>query len=100
MLQLKRKKVFVTDNLLWQDLYSAAMLELDRTALQSRIEAARAAIRQAMTHNSETGAGTAADMQAMTDALHNLETLQRVEFRTPAITTTTVTSQPQRAAER
>jgi hypothetical protein len=73
----------VTTNILWQELYTAAMLELDRTNLQGRIEAAQAAIRQAMEEpirNSRLGA--VEDTQAMADALRNLQTLQRVEFRT------------------
>ncbi|MFZ0309421.1 MAG: hypothetical protein WAL89_14715 [Candidatus Sulfotelmatobacter sp.] len=38
----------MTGSTSWQELYTAAMLELDRAALQSRIEAAQAAIQQAM----------------------------------------------------
>jgi hypothetical protein len=69
-------------NRLWQDLYTVAMLEVDRANLQGRIEAAQAAIRQAMeepTRNPQLGA--VEDTQAMADALRNLRTLQRVEFR-------------------
>lgn len=73
----------MTTNILWQDLYTAAMLELDRTNLQGRIEAAQAAIRQAMGEPIRNPRlGGVEDTQAMADALRNLQTLQRVEFRT------------------
>ena len=38
----------MADDASWQELYAAAMLELDRVHLQSRIDAAEIAIRQAM----------------------------------------------------
>jgi hypothetical protein len=86
----------VKTNILWKDLYTAAMLELDRANLPGRIEAAQAAIRQAMEERTSTdGLGAAEDRQAMTDALRNLQTLQRVEFRTSA----PATSQGQFPAE-
>jgi hypothetical protein len=75
----------MTSNVSWQELYTAAMLELDRTMLPSRIEAAQAAIRQAMEElvgNHKIGTGE--ETQAMADALRNLRTLQRVEFRISA----------------
>ena len=74
-------------NILWQELYAAAMTELDRGQLQHRIDAARLAIQNAMpaplNHNNADSVG---EMQAMRDALHNLQTLQWVELRasTPA----------------
>jgi hypothetical protein len=88
MLKPSEGRTPVTTNISWQELYKAAMLELDRASLQGRIEAAQAAIRQAMeelTSNHELGA--VEETQGMSDALHNLQTLQRVEFRTstPAI---------------
>ena len=48
MLGLKKKRSPMAGSTSWQELYTAAMLELDRAALQSRIEAAQAAIQQAM----------------------------------------------------
>jgi ATP/maltotriose-dependent transcriptional regulator MalT len=72
-------------NMLWQDLYMAAMLELDHAQLQSRIEAAQRAIGQAQ-HElaSKPGENAGEDMQALQDALRNLQTLQRVELRKSA----------------
>jgi hypothetical protein len=77
----------VTTNILWHDLYAAAMLELDRDNLRHRIEAARAGIQRALnelTRNPTSGA--AEEMQSMADALRNLETLQWVELRASAPT--------------
>jgi hypothetical protein len=68
----------------WQELYAAAMLELDHGRLQSRIDAAQVAIRRSMEEligNRTVGAGE--EMQALSAALGNLQTLQRVEFRNP-----------------
>jgi hypothetical protein len=69
------------------ELYTAAMLELDRAMLPGRIEAAHAAVLQAMEeladdHTLEAGE----EKQAMADALRNLGTLRRVEFRSSAPT--------------
>ena len=69
-------------DILWQELYTAAMVELDRGQLQCRIDAARVAIQNAMpspSNHSNTGSGE--EMQAMRDALQNLQTLQWVELR-------------------
>lgn len=72
----------VTPNILWHDLYAAAMLELDHANLHGRIDAARAGIQRAvheLTRNPTPGA--AEEMQSMSDALRNLDTLQKVELR-------------------
>ena len=71
----------MTQDAVWRELYRGAILELNPTKLQERIEAARAAIRRRMerlprSHND----GTGEERQAMTDALENLQTLQRVEL--------------------
>lgn len=78
----------MTNKNLWQDLYTAALLELDREVLPRRIEAAQAAIQRArgeLTGNSRLAAME--EMQAMAEALHTLQLLQRLELRTsgPAI---------------
>jgi hypothetical protein len=86
----------VTKNVFWQELYAAAMLELNQANLQGRIEAAQVAIGQAMTDlASNRKDGAVEEMQAMADALRNLQTLQRVELRTPI----PATGQGQRLAE-
>jgi hypothetical protein len=72
----------VTTNILWHDLYTAAMLELDHANLHDRIEAARTGIQRArkeLTRNPMPGA--AEEMHCMADALRNLDTLQRLELR-------------------
>jgi len=85
----------LTTNVLWRELYAAAMLELDRAQLQSRIEAAQVAIRQAMTELHQSGTGSREELQALADSLHNLQTLQRVELSVP----TPAASPAQRLAE-
>lgn len=69
------------ENVLWRDLYAAAMLELDRDHLQRRIDAAQAAILQARNQVGELGMDSGEQLQAIDDALRNLQTLQRVEFQ-------------------
>lgn len=68
----------------WRELYTAAMLELDHGLLQSRIDAARVAILRSMEElMGNCAVGAAEEMQALSAALGNLQTLQRVEFRKP-----------------
>ncbi len=66
----------------WQELYTAAMLELDHGRLQSRIDAAQVAIRRSMEKlMGSCVVGAAEELQSLSDALGNLQALQRVEFR-------------------
>lgn len=85
----------MTTNISWQELYAAAMLELDRANLHARIETAQAAIRQALEELTGNHPEAGEEMHAMDDALRNLRTLQRVEFRT----STPATSPGQSLAE-
>jgi|HubBroStandDraft_5_1064220.scaffolds.fasta_scaffold109670_2 hypothetical protein len=66
----------------WHGLYEAAMLELDPAVLRDRIAMARAAIVGRMeklsTHDHSV---SSQERQAITDALNNLEALERVEFK-------------------
>jgi hypothetical protein len=71
----------VTTDQSWQELYAAAMLELDLVCLAGRIEAAQAAIRQAMKELAGAPERITAEMQEMSSALGNLQTLQRVTLR-------------------
>ena len=64
----------MTENVLWQELYTAAMLELDNTSLQNKIQAAEEL-------DNKRDGGAIAEMQTMDDALRSLQTLQRVESR-------------------
>ncbi|MFY9842403.1 MAG: hypothetical protein WA718_12370 [Terriglobales bacterium] len=74
----------MTRNVLWRDLYAGAMLELDRARLQKRIQNAEAAIQQALAdqRNADNGRDVE-ELQAMTDAIRNLETLRRLELSAP-----------------
>lgn len=77
----------VTNTVLWQELYTSAMLELDRACLHGKILAAQEAIQNAMKESGNGGAaGATEERQAMADALRNLQTLQQLELRlsTPA----------------
>ncbi len=70
----------------WQELYQAAMVELDRPTLQTRIEAAQVAI---LGRIQELKAGAVhpdnlAEEQELADALRGLRTLLRIEFRSPS----------------
>jgi hypothetical protein len=71
----------------WKDLYRAAMLELDRALLPTRIEVARAAMRRhaeaiRVNLNSDrlSTDGSAIELRAIEDGLRALESLQRVEL--------------------
>lgn len=69
-------------NVSWRELYESAMLELEPVRLESRIEVAQLAIRQAMKDlTSNRNAGAVEEFAALSDALANLQTLQRVESR-------------------
>jgi hypothetical protein len=76
-----KKGPVVTTNRAWQELYAAAMLELDFASLQGRIEVAQAVIRQAMEERASAREGAAEEMQAMSAALGNLQALQRVALK-------------------
>jgi phage terminase small subunit len=85
-------------NCSWYDLYATAMLELDRAALPGKIEAAQASIRRAMGGAAiDRSFGTPPETQAMSDALRNLQALQRVEL-SPHISTS-IASRGQSLAE-
>jgi hypothetical protein len=71
----------VTTNRSWLESYEAAMLELDLASLPGRIEAAQAGIRQAMKDLAGTPECAREEMQAMSSALGNLQTLQRVTLK-------------------
>ena len=74
----------MTEDVPWRNLYAAAMLELDRTELQRKIQAAYAAIEK-RTEEIELRSGpdkrSREERQAITDALHGLRALQRIESR-------------------
>jgi hypothetical protein len=73
----------MTGNVSWRELYESAMLELDPARLQSRIDLAQLAIRQAMKDLTGNRQGDAVEeFAALSDALANLRTLQRLESRT------------------
>lgn len=65
------------DNGSWWELYRTAMVEIDLSKLQTRIDTAREAIIRCMEQQS---LDSRADRQAMVDALENLRVLQKIEI--------------------
>ncbi len=62
----------------WQESYAAEMVELDLACVPGRIEAAQAAIRQAMKDLAGTPECSTAEMPEMSSALGSLQLLQTV----------------------
>ena len=67
----------------WQELYRAAMLELDASILEKRIEAAITAILVRRQELENGDSGFVNERQSTADALQNLRTLAKVESRVP-----------------
>ncbi len=66
----------------WQDLYKAAMLELNSTKLRNRIQLARAAMQQRSKELiRDYGSGSQAEQRGIVDALRNLGALERYELK-------------------
>jgi hypothetical protein len=66
----------------WQDLYKAAILELNSTKLQNRIQLARAAMQQRSKELiRDYGSGSQAEQRRIVDALRNLGALERYELK-------------------
>ena len=65
----------------WNVKYGAAMLELDPAKLQACIHSARLAIEQRVRELRSAGTihGQSSELQALSDALRSLRTLERVE---------------------
>ena len=65
----------------WNTKYGAAMLELDPAKLQTCIHSARLAIEQRVNELRSGGVihGQSSELQALSDALRSLRTLERVE---------------------
>jgi hypothetical protein len=61
----------------WQAAYEAAMLELDPTKLRERILFAQWAISKRMEELLQDHLGTPEERQAISDALHGLNVLER-----------------------
>lgn len=79
---------------LWRDVYAAAMLELDHSRLGKRIQEAQAVVQAAIDEKKVLrGAGSAEELQALRDAMHNLRTLERVELNAASSTITTFSLQ-------
>jgi hypothetical protein len=91
---MKAMVMKMTQEIAWQELYRTAMLELDTTKLHQGIEAAIAAVSLRMEELAKGDGSFMEEGQALTDALQNLRTLQRVESRA-SIKPTVVSSEPQ-----
>jgi uncharacterized protein HemX len=65
----------------WRDLYQTAMLELDASQLESRIDVAIATILLRMEELDHSDGSFGDERRAIADALTNLKTLKRIESR-------------------
>jgi hypothetical protein len=74
--------MIVMKNVLWQDLYEAALLELDPIELRNKVEVAHAAMRQRCEElRLIPDAGSLEEQRAIADALTNLGVIERFELR-------------------
>jgi hypothetical protein len=72
----------MTTNGRWQDLYKAAMLELNPTKLRNQIQLARAAMQQRSEELiQDCDASSLAEQRIMADARSNLNVLERSELK-------------------
>jgi hypothetical protein len=72
----------VTNNTSWQELYQAALVEVQPESLRRRIEAAEKAIYQRVEELKQNGAGSGAELWAINDALRGLRVLAKTEGQT------------------
>jgi hypothetical protein len=68
-------------NVSWQELYRAALLEVELEQLRDRIDAAEKAIYQRSQEISQAGSSTKDEQAAMADALRALRVLVQCECR-------------------
>jgi len=66
-------------NLSWQELYRAALLEVQPEELRRRIGAAENAIGQRLEELKQTGSHSSEEQQAIADALRTLRVLAQIE---------------------
>ena len=67
----------------WRELYKAAVLEIDLSKMQSRIDAAVAAVQRRMNEVAISESGRLAEAQEMSDALQILRSLRKMDDRIP-----------------
>ena len=82
--QLRRiRGCLLTQGIAWQDLYKAAMLEVDQSKLRERIEAANAAIQRRIEDLKLAGNHdeTSAERHSIAEALDSLRMLRKLEVR-------------------
>jgi hypothetical protein len=65
----------------WRELYKAAMLEIDLSKMKARINAAVAAVHLRMGEVAISEGNSRAEVQEMSDALQNLQTLRKMNGR-------------------
>ena len=71
----------MTEAVQWQQLYQAAMLELNPAELHVRIARALQAMREREEQLTQSNSRSLEERRAIADALHSLATLERVEHR-------------------
>jgi len=65
----------------WRELYKAAVLEIDLSKMQARIDAAVATVQRRMNEVAISEGGRLADAQEMSDALQILHSLRKMDRR-------------------
>ena len=70
-------------NLSWQELFTAAMLELDPTRLEQKIKTANVAIQERLR---ELRGGRTDEARQLTDAVLSLRSIEKTELRDAAVT--------------
>ena len=70
----------------WQDLYSAALLELDPAELSEKIDVANSAIHQRLCELASGASRSGSERQAMVDALRTLRAIQGIKSGCPVNT--------------
>jgi hypothetical protein len=69
----------VTINFSWQELYQAALVEVQPEELRRRVDAAEKAIYQRVEELKQTGASSGEELWAINDALRSLRVLAKTE---------------------
>ena len=74
---VKERRLATKERYVWEEVYKAAVLELDREKLSERVRAAKAAIDVRLHELQLDHGGTPEERQALSDALATLNVIRR-----------------------
>ena len=74
---VKERRLATKERYVWEEVYKAAVLELDREKLPERVRAAKAAIDVRLHELQLDHGGTPEERQALSDALATLNVIRR-----------------------